>query len=391
MPRNLIICCDGTSNEFGSANTNVVRLCQVLDRDPRRQSLYYDPGVGTLPEPGWASALGKWFSKIRGLAFGAGITRNIAEAYCFLMDHYQAGDQLFLFGFSRGAYTVRALAGVLHQFGLLSPGNDNLVPYMLRLSKAVNGLDRKSLDARRQYWNVCREFKSTFARPTEIIAGIRAPLKIHFLGLWDTVSSLGWFWNPRHYPYTANNRSVEIVRHAIALDERRWFFRQNTWAKPDPGSTQDVLEAWFPGVHADVGGGYAEDEGSLWRVPFLWMVREARRAGLVVDRKKLQVVLERAHHAGPSWAAQKHESLTWKWWPAELFPKLPARRGLRWPRFGLWRGRTVPGGVFLHRSVLRRLRRADPLYQPPNLSALFRQSVTTLPALPEYLRYQPGQ
>src|SRR5690349_686823 len=113
MPRNLIICFDGTNNQFGANNTNVVRLVQVLDRDPSRQRLYYDPGVGTLAEPGWITWLGETVSKIRGLAFGAGLSWKVQEAYSFLMDIWQPEDRVFIFGFSRGAYTARVLAGLL--------------------------------------------------------------------------------------------------------------------------------------------------------------------------------------------------------------------------------------------------------------------------------------
>ena len=144
MARNLVIGCDGTNNQFGTENTNVVRLIQVLDRDPAKQRVYYDPGVGTMPEPGFVTPVGKWVSKVFGLAFGAGLAGKIGAAYKFLMDHYEPGDRIFLYGFSRGAYTVRALAGALHQFGLLPAGSDNLIPYVLRYSKAIQQLDGAS-------------------------------------------------------------------------------------------------------------------------------------------------------------------------------------------------------------------------------------------------------
>ena len=89
MSKNLVVCCDGTNNQFGSCNTNVVRLVQVLDRDPARQLIYYDPGVGTMPEPGFWSPVGKWFSKVFGLAFGAGLEGKVGRAYMFLMRHYE--------------------------------------------------------------------------------------------------------------------------------------------------------------------------------------------------------------------------------------------------------------------------------------------------------------
>src|SRR5215470_327638 len=107
MPRNLVVCFDGTNNKFGPENTNVVRLVQVLDRDPDKQRLYYDGGVGTLPEPGALTTFGKRMSEIVGLAFGGGIEWKVQEAYQFLMEMWTPEDRVFVFGFSRGAYSAR--------------------------------------------------------------------------------------------------------------------------------------------------------------------------------------------------------------------------------------------------------------------------------------------
>src|SRR5262245_54075709 len=137
MARNLVVCFDGTNNQFGRENTNVVRLIQALDRDPSRQRLYYDPGVGTLPEPGVVTWLGKKISEWIGLAFGVGLTRNVEEAYTYLMSIWEPGDRVFLFGFSRGAYTARVLAGVLHALGLLPRGGSNMLPYVMRLFAGI--------------------------------------------------------------------------------------------------------------------------------------------------------------------------------------------------------------------------------------------------------------
>src|SRR6267378_2762341 len=150
MSRNLVLCCDGTNNEFGPTNTNVVRLIQVLDRDPTKQRLYYDPGVGTLPEPGVRGKLRSAWSKIKGLGFGAGLTWKVEEAYCYLMEIWQPGDRVFLFGFSRGAYTARVLAGLLHELGLLPRGAANLVPYAYRLFKAIR---KGSATDKNSYWD----------------------------------------------------------------------------------------------------------------------------------------------------------------------------------------------------------------------------------------------
>src|SRR6266404_1134644 len=120
--RNIVLCCDGTSNEFGRKNTNVVRLLQCLQRDTDKQFIYYDPGVGTLPEPNRVTRIGKFYSTVAGLAFGAGLTTDVMEGYCFLMEQWEPGDRVFIFGFSRGAYTARVLAGLLHTFGLMPRG-----------------------------------------------------------------------------------------------------------------------------------------------------------------------------------------------------------------------------------------------------------------------------
>src|SRR6266540_2584338 len=102
--RNLIICCDGTNNRFGPENTNVVRLIQVLDRNPQKQRLFYDPGVGTLPNPGALTALTRRLSEYWELAFATDLPDKVGRAYNYLMESWEPGDQVFLFGFSRGAY-----------------------------------------------------------------------------------------------------------------------------------------------------------------------------------------------------------------------------------------------------------------------------------------------
>ena len=116
-PQNIVICFDGTNNQFGANNTNIVRLIQVLDRDCQR--LYYDPGVGTLPEPWLRTRAEKEISLVCGLAFGQGLIEKVQSAYQFLIENWESGCRVFLFGFSRGAYTARVLAAMLHAMGLL--------------------------------------------------------------------------------------------------------------------------------------------------------------------------------------------------------------------------------------------------------------------------------
>jgi uncharacterized protein (DUF2235 family) len=359
MSRNLIVCFDGTNNQFGVHDTNVVRLVQSLERFGERQIVYYDPGVGTLPEPGLLTQVAKRISELFGLAFGVGLVAKIERAYAFLMRNWQPGDRVFLFGFSRGAYTARALAGLLHMFGLLQPSHENLLPYVMRLFRSSRRIDDKNA----KIWRVSAQFRNTFARD----AGVEhRRFRVHFVGVWDTVSSVGWIWDPVKFLHTAANPSIATIRHAVAIDERRSFFRQNLFAGDVRG--QDLVELWFPGSHGDVGGGYPENHGGLWREPFAWMCDEARKAGLLTDPEQERRVLTRTPAPEKPWAEPLHESLTWQWWLAELFPKLRynQRIGRRLPSLGLGRRRRIEPGAGLHSSVRLRMESIAG-YAPANL------------------------
>ncbi len=381
-----MICCDGTNNEFGPENTNVVRLVQVLERSAR-QLLYYDPGVGTLPEPGVWGRLGKRISTLLELAFGTDLVRKVEAAYAYLMDFAEPGDRVFLFGFSRGAYTVRVLAGLLHALGLLPRGGHNLVPYLMRLFRSIRGEGPvPGAEAESASWRLCDEFRWTFARPTQE-GGDERRFRVHFLGLWDTVSSVGWVWDPAKFPFTAHNPSVGVVRHAVSIDERRCFFRQNLM---QPVAGQDLQERWFPGVHADVGGGYPETDGGLWRMPFQWILDEAVQSGLTVDPQRLSTILEKTPASPTPWKDEQHESLRGAWWLAEFFPKWEWRQsGGVWRRvlrIGRGRRRHLNDGAMLHRSTLLRIR--ETAYSPPNLSPRFLEAVRALAEVPDALPFE---
>jgi uncharacterized protein (DUF2235 family) len=382
MSKNIVICCDGTNNEFGPENTNVVRLIQLLDRDPLKQRLYYDPGVGTLPEPSAWSAFSKGLSEIFGLAFGRGLSWKVEEAYTYLMNVWEPGDRVFVFGFSRGAYTARVLAGMLHALGLLPHGNQNLVPYVMRLYGAL----RNQRSAVTKWSTLCDQFRWTFARTVPEDPSERH-FHVHYVGLWDTVSSVGWAWDPRKFPYTARNPSVHAVRHAVSIDERRWFFRQNRMYQALP--SQEFAQVWFPGVHSDVGGGYPESESGLWREPFLWVLAGAMDAGLAVDAARQAHVMSGAPSTTPC-NDPKHESLTAAWWPAEFFPKWQWRSDQKRNvlAIGAGRYRRVNQGELIHRCALVRLR-DRPDYRPRNLHPQFVQTVRSLPVVPDAMPYAP--
>ena len=229
MSKNIVLCCDGTGNQYSERNTNVVKLFSTLERDPAVQRLFYDPGVGTFSVHPALNKIARGWMKLLGLGFGLGIKQNICDAYQFLMKNYQEGDRVFIFGFSRGAYTARAVAGFVHKCGLLHRDNENLIPYAFNMFKR---------EYRPYIW---KGFKKTFSRPCPV----------YFLGLWDTVTSVGWVWDPLILPYTTNNPGVSTIRHAISIDERRAFFRQNLCGVE---YRPNIKQVWFAGVHSDVGG-----------------------------------------------------------------------------------------------------------------------------------------
>ena len=200
-PKRIVMCLDGTGNEIGlSRATNVAKIYQMLDlREPSRQIAFYDPGVGTLPAPTARGRVGRSLSLVQQLAFGVGLRANLTAAYTWLVQHYHPGDDLYVFGFSRGAYTARALVGMLARPGLLRPGADNMVDYAVALY-AVNGTPD---DHRRA--GIC-EFADSFCWGSEhrpVYDGwpdlatesafheARHRVPVHYLGLFDTVKAAG--------------------------------------------------------------------------------------------------------------------------------------------------------------------------------------------------------
>jgi len=348
MSKNIVICCDGTKNEYGYQNTSVVKLYSVLEADAARQVVYYHPGLGTMGAPNALTAPAKWWTRILGLAFGYGLSQHIADLYGFLMEQYQPEDRIFIFGFSRGAYTARALCSMLHMFGLIREHNDILIPYAVRMLKKC----------KKDTFKVAEGFRDTFSRE----------VKPYFVGIWDTVSSVGAMHNPVKLPYSATNPAIVIGRHAVAIDERRAFYRQNLWF---PLKGQNIKQVWFAGAHCDVGGGYPEPESGLSKIAFEWMVSEARAAGLLVNQQELDRILGRtgASYAPPDPAATLHNSLKCWWW-AELIPRRytslrSPEKKKKW-KIPLGRRRFIADESLIHESVFQRMQ-AVPCYKPPNL------------------------
>ena len=217
MSRNLVVCLDGTRNEPETGPTNVTRLYDIAVKDDR-QLVYYDPGVGTMGARSATTRAGRWLTRAGGLVLGHGVRENVEEAYGFLMGAYQPGDRIFIFGFSRGAYTARALTGMLRTVGLLRPGADNLVPYAMKLY-AKGGRRGQTEAAERAFWRLRSEFTDKFGTPE---FPSRFEPQVEFLGVWDTVKSVGWLnWRAQleqaRWPFTRKVSNARVVRHALAL------------------------------------------------------------------------------------------------------------------------------------------------------------------------------
>jgi uncharacterized protein (DUF2235 family) len=357
MAKNIVICCDGTGNAYGDNNSNVIKLYQTLLIDGKRQVGYYHPGVGTEGSPNSTNKFTAAISIVAGLAFGAGLLANVSDAYRYLMDVYEQGDNVYLFGFSRGAYTARAIAGVLQMFGLLCPGNDGLIPYVVKMYARRT---RKAAGMTHTF-HVADGFKATFCRP--------CPL--HLVGVWDTVSSVGWVWDPLKLPYTGRNPDMANGRHAISIDERRCYFRNNLWGEPFAG--QSLKQVWFAGVHSDIGGSYPSAEAGLSQITLQWMLCEAISLGLLVNPDQANRILAKTsptEEVTPNPAQHEHNSLHRFWWLLEVLPHSyydSTAKKKRW-RIPLGAPRTIPPGSSVHETVWQKLA-VDSSYHPPNLPA----------------------
>ncbi len=305
MARQLIICCDGTNNNLtgGSRDTNVTRICELFAPDANEQLLHYDPGVGNpgqLPGASLSDSISRFSTRLHGLAFGRGIYENIAQAYLFLMRHYQPGDQIFLLGFSRGAFTARSIGGLVTQFGLLRPAMEDLVPTLLHVYFSDRQLGGARYTAIRD--QIGRLFASDQSRT--------AP--VWFVGVWDTVSSVGAPLLSRTITAspTIVGKRFNHVRHALALDEYRRSFEPRPYyidPKHDyAASGQSIDQRWFSGAHGDVGGGYAASQGRLADETLLWLLQEAvqcqlrLRAGLIAAGGKVDTTAVLATLARPA-------------------------------------------------------------------------------------------
>jgi len=266
---NIVICADGTWNRpeediEKDFPTNVLKLARAVKPSSGgvKQHIFYDWGLGS------------YHNNVSAGATGRGIHKNILDGYRYIVQNYDPKDHLYLFGFSRGAYTVRALSGLINNCGILKRPDANLISRAWRIYKNPLVKNTPSGDASQLFRdNHCHSSK-----------------KVHFVGVWDTVGALGipfslmgLFESHDEFYDTKMGSNVSIARHALAIDEKREDFEPTVWTpKPD----MDLKQVWFAGVHSDVGGSYPSDKQTGIRAsdaPLRWMLDEAVHAGLEIE------------------------------------------------------------------------------------------------------------
>lgn len=328
MNKRIVICADGTWNRpekdpKKDHPTNVLKLARAIrpvGTDGTPQQVFYDWGVGS------------YYDEFAGGITGKGLHKNIMDDYRYIVQNYRPNDEIYLFGFSRGAYTIRSLCGLINNCGILKRPNASLIQAAFNLYKKPGTVN--SPKGRNSV-----EFRKKHSHPSR---------KIRFVGVWDTVgamgipiSVLGLFDDEDEFYDTKLGRNVEIARHAMAIDEHREDFAPTIW---EPEDNMDIKQVWFAGAHSNVGGSYKPDkDGSLASdTPMAWMIREAKN--LTVERHVKRALKEKN-------TASLHES----------------RRNFYRIRKIMYREiNHKKGNVLLHESVKQRWD-SDRKYRPKNL------------------------
>lgn len=332
MSKKIILCADGTWNTpHGPAampNDTNVRKLYLLLKDDASQLKYYDSGVGTDGTP---------FEHFFGGTMGDGLFQKVQDGYAFLSYVWDPGDEIFILGFSRGAYTARSLAGMIVLFGVPTKNLDNqTVKRLFDVYRIPDHDQRKAAKA-----PLVDEYGLT-------------DVDVRMVGVWDTVGALGI---PGHlfsdfdqakYGFldTSLSTCIKNAYHAVSVDERRASFVPTLWTNSD-GSPRDndaqLQQVWFPGVHCDVGGSYSECE--LSNITLRWMIDNAKACGLEFYDDEVEKCFTPKTFRP---LGQSHDE--WK-----LIP------------WGMWKHRTVPKNAVLSNTLKIRLANSTPVYKPENL------------------------
>ncbi|MEU6830536.1 DUF2235 domain-containing protein [Nocardia beijingensis] len=357
--KRLVVCCDGTwKAESSSTVSNIVKIAQTIRFDaPGPAGETIQQWVTYVSGPG---ARGFLSDRLMGGAFGLGLEANLSSAYWHLALNWEKGDEIYIFGFSRGAFTARSLAGLISRIGIMTPEAmiEGKYPEALRIyrQRPPAPTPEDPDPAEPEEW---QEFRRKYCR--------RA--KIDFLGVFDTVGALGvpGLTSLRHRFHDVKlSRHVHCARQALAIDERRRNFEPSVWEVPVEPTVkyrrgfERVKQVWFPGVHSDIGGGYAEC--GLSDTTLQWMVGEAESVGLAFDRDRLAALSKRCDHTDGD-HMRLHDSLTIGYRILNVVRTLrnPRSRRFHWDS---WRRMSIPTdqGVRLSASATDALD-----YHPANL------------------------
>jgi uncharacterized protein (DUF2235 family) len=349
--KQLIVCSDGTWQKITSPYpTNVVKITQAIQYNPDNL-VFYGEGIGT----------GNWIDRISGGLFGWGIDKNIQDAYRFLCLNYAPGDRIYLFGFSRGAYTVRSLVGLIRSVGILPRQGVRKIPQAYKIYQEAKGkyvdkgeLTRESIKVREleEVANFRQQMIAEFGTDYQEL------VEITLLGCWDTVGALGIpqiAWIPsfidrlfnKKYQFhnTKLSSTIKYALHAVSIDEHRKAFLPT---QMKPAQAGQLTEIWFPGGHGGIGGGTRENS-PLSNQALLWMIEavEKLNLGLTFDRHKIEDGVKT-----DATIRTNDES------------KLPFFKGLR----------LIPPAAVLHASVYQRWRSCA-WYRPQNLAENHRKTL----------------
>ena len=266
---NIVICADGTWNRpeedlQKDFPTNVLKLARAIKPSVKnvKQHVFYDWGLGS------------YHNTLSAGVTGRGIHKNILDGYRYIVQNYDPGDKIYLIGFSRGAYTVRALSGLINNCGILKRTDARLISAAWKIYKSPLFKNHPKGDA-------STLFRKNHSHPTS---------NIHFIGVWDTVGALGipfslmgLFEKHDEFYDTKMGANVAIARHALAIDEQREDFEPTLWSI---NKGVDLKQVWFAGVHADIGGSYPPDKKTGFMASdtsLAWMLDEASKAGLQIE------------------------------------------------------------------------------------------------------------
>lgn len=375
MGRRLVIFADGTGNAFSTQESNIWRLYNALDRSDADQVARYIQGVGTSGLRPYALLDG---------ATGIGVPSNVRELYRFLCWNWRPGDEILMFGFSRGAFTIRTLIGLIHHEGLVPAEIDGRrvssdemgrntkaawrsyreKSYPTRWWQPLIGLVRLLRDAMLGGLCMLRGQGCYDAVAAQTRAQGRDEVRIRYVGLFDTVeaygvpfSELGKALDQYVWPISFRNqvlsRNVDQARHALALDEDRQTFHPVRCERSDEGCN-DIQEVWFAGAHSDVGGGYPDGELSL--VPLAWIAEGAAKAGLRFKDKAILAFEEQGSPFGPRHDPRRGGAMFYRYAPR------PIETGPRWG-----------GEPVVHGTVARRMLDGNDGYAPLTLPMTARE------------------